>query len=137
MTTADQIDTTRGWASPIHIVNHPTLPVAEKRSLLASWASDARAVANYPSLRRLDNGRLVHIDDVLDALKLLDGTEPPPAARKLTGSRRARRGHWSRISRAWRRRRDDDDDDPPPAVAVDISRPQFPNGGLAEAAQAV
>jgi len=136
MTTADHIDTTRGWASPLHIVTHPTLPLAEKRSLLASWASDRRAVPNSPSLRRLDDGRLVHIDDVLDALKLLDGVASEPIASERVEGRSPRRGHWSRLSRVWKRGHDDDDDDPPPAVAADIPRSPVPNDGLTEAALA-
>ena len=135
MTDTDQITIPGDWASPAHIADHPTLSLAEKRSLLASWASDARAVPDHPSLRRLDDGRLVSIDDVLEALKLLDTIEATPR-RDGHGIISFRRGHWSRLSRMWRRRRDDDDDDddPPPAVAA--MRPRSPtlSGGLAEAA---
>jgi hypothetical protein len=136
MSTSDHIDTHREWASPFYIVDHPTLPAPEKRSLLASWASDIRAVPNYPSLRQLDDGRFVHIDDVLDALKRLDGGGPEPSRSERVEPRPARQGHWSRLSRIWRRRRDDDDDDPPPAVAADIPRSPIPNDGLTEAALA-
>lgn len=133
MSTVDQLDTERGWASPIHIANHPILPLAEKRSLLASWASDMRAVPNHPSLRRLDDGRLVQIDDVLDALRRLDGTEPTPWTRRPPETRSMRRGRWSRLSRRWRRWSDDDDDDPPPGVAAEIRRWPTPKEGLTEA----
>src|SRR5690242_12463168 len=118
--STDHIATQREWASPLHIVNHPTLQVAEKRSLLASWASDMRAVPNYPSLRQLDDGRFVHIDDVLGALKLVDGLELRHTQTRPVEDRKVGRGHWSRLSRVWRRRPDDDDDDsPPPAVDAD------------------
>ena len=133
MTKPNPIETTTGWASPFHIVNHPTLPLTEKRALLASWASDARAVPNYPSVRRLDDGRLVHIDDVLDALKLLDSFEAPPANVNQAKRRSVRPAHWSRLGRIWRRRRNDDDDDPPPAIAADLPTAPVVDGGLAVA----
>jgi len=133
MTYANQTRINGEWASPAHIVNHSTLPLAEKRSLLASWASDARAVPNYPSLRRLDDGRLVSVDDVLEALKLLDSLEASPRGRSERNVASFRRGHWSRLSRTWRRG-PDDDDDPPPAVAAELPRAPILTGGLAEAA---
>jgi hypothetical protein len=36
---------------PQDIVSHPTLSLSEKRAILASWASDACAIASCPSLR--------------------------------------------------------------------------------------
>ena len=55
------------------VLNDATLTIDEKRRVLASEASDARAVADHPALRRLDDGRIVGIDDILDDLKKLDG----------------------------------------------------------------
>ena len=36
---------------PQDVVGHPGLTTAEKRAILASWASDACAVASCPALR--------------------------------------------------------------------------------------
>jgi hypothetical protein len=105
----------RLWAQPLHVVSDPAMTLAEKRELLASWASDARAVPNYPGLRQLETGHLVTIDSVLSALKRLDGIEGREAPEPRSDL--PRRGHWSRISRVWRRRGPDDDDDGPSSPA--------------------
>ena len=58
---------------PRDVVADPTISLGEKRAILASWASDAAAVASYPALRELPGSRrLVTIDDVLEALSALD-----------------------------------------------------------------
>ena len=65
---------------PRDVVDHPNLTPAEKRAILASWASDASAVASCPSLRApACLSRPVTIDEILDALCELDGgpREPP------------------------------------------------------------
>jgi hypothetical protein len=36
---------------PNDVVSHPNLTLAEKRAILASWASDASAIASCPALR--------------------------------------------------------------------------------------
>jgi hypothetical protein len=36
---------------PLDVVSHPGLDVSEKRAILASWASDASAIASCPALR--------------------------------------------------------------------------------------
>jgi hypothetical protein len=106
---------------PDDIVNDPELSVAEKRAVLASWISDARAVENAPSLRRLDSGAVVEVDAILQALDSLD-----QHATSLTEHRKWQpplgRRHRA-ISRLLRRigpalRLGDDDDDPPPAPAA-------------------
>jgi hypothetical protein len=38
---------------PKDVVTHPALTMAEKRAILASWASDASAIASCPALRAL------------------------------------------------------------------------------------
>src|SRR3954467_11656313 len=86
--------------APCDIVRDPSMTVQEKRSLLASWASDARAVVDHPALRRLDDGRLVKIDDVLDALRALDRIKPSSTQFDRTDSS-IRTGHWSRLARSW------------------------------------
>jgi hypothetical protein len=44
----------------------------EKRAVLASWASDIHAVRNKPALRELEDGTILEVDAILDALKALD-----------------------------------------------------------------
>ncbi len=47
---------------------------SEKRALLASWASDACAVESLPNWRKLpETGAFVPLDEILDALRALDG----------------------------------------------------------------
>jgi hypothetical protein len=70
---------------PRDVVSHPSLSLAEKRAILASWASDASAIASCPSLRA--PGLLkapVSIDDILEALCALDeGPRHPPGGKPM------------------------------------------------------
>jgi hypothetical protein len=69
---------------PKDVVRHPSLTLAEKRAILASWASDASAMASCSSLRASEGLRApVSIDAVLDALRELDGGGPrhPPGGK--------------------------------------------------------
>jgi hypothetical protein len=36
---------------PRQVLTHPSLSISEKRAILASWASDASAIASCPALR--------------------------------------------------------------------------------------
>lgn len=83
---------------PDDVVQDPDLTVQEKRAILASWASDACAVEAAHDIRFTPTGRTVRWDDIMDALKLLDGE-----ARK-SGIPEVRL--WP--LRRWRKRRDDD-----------------------------
>ena len=61
---------------PRDVLSDATLSRAEKRAILASWASDAAAVASCPSLRAIPGTRrAVSIDEILEALSSLD--HPP------------------------------------------------------------
>ena len=60
------------YTHPDDVTSDPKLTTAEKRAVLASWISDARAVENAPSLRRLDSGAVVDVDAILQALGSLD-----------------------------------------------------------------
>ena len=69
---------------PREVLAYPSLSLAEKRGLLASWASDACAVESCPALRCLPGCKAepVPVDKVLAALLALDGSPapvPPPA----------------------------------------------------------
>ncbi|HTJ58033.1 MAG TPA: hypothetical protein VL418_10770 [Devosiaceae bacterium] len=97
-------------------------PHEEKRATLASWASDARAVENAPALRRLDDGTLVSVDAILEALRHLDAIEDAGTrASRPIAERRRRPLRWRPKFR--RHRRDDDDDPPPCPAAATLPRP--------------
>lgn len=68
---------------PRDVLADATLSRAEKRAILASWASDAAAVASCPSLRSVLGGStVVSIDDILEALSSLDrGPRHPPGGK--------------------------------------------------------
>jgi hypothetical protein len=70
---------------PRDVVSHPSLSLAEKRAILASWASDASAIASCPSLRAPEGLKAsVLIDDVLEALCALDeGPRHPPGGKPM------------------------------------------------------
>src|SRR4051794_22885595 len=63
----------RAFGHPSAVANDPDLTLNEKRAILASWASDACAVEASPELREPTEGVLVTYDDIIDALKRLDG----------------------------------------------------------------
>ena len=69
--------------SPQDVLADPTLSRAEKRAILASWASDAAAVNSCPSLREVPGTRrIVSIDEILEALSSLDHRPPNPPGGK-------------------------------------------------------
>jgi hypothetical protein len=116
-------------ARPEEILGNPTLSKEEKRAVLASWLSDARALPDAPRWRQLDNGALVDVDDLYTALRVLDdfdvGIERGASVSASSTSWRPRRkSRW--IGNFIRRKRDDDDDDDPPPVPA-LSR--LPPGG--------
>jgi len=111
---------------PDDVMSNLQLTRGQKREILASWASDARAVHDMPALRQLDNGAIVRVDDVLRALSALDdnvrfGQHAPDLLRSLVQRPRRRPLSWAKVA-VRRRARDDDDDDPPPCPAI-IARP--------------
>lgn len=109
---------TAGFMHPDEVAADTRLTLGEKRALLASWASDARAVPDAPALRQLDNGAVLRVDDILRVLHALDepGAPAARAARHLGALRlRLPRRLKSALRRNWS---DDDDDDPPPCPAV-------------------
>jgi hypothetical protein len=66
---------------PKDVVAHPSLTLAEKRAILASWASDAAAIASCPALRASEGLKApVSIDALLKALRELDGGPRNPPA---------------------------------------------------------
>jgi hypothetical protein len=80
---------------PRDVLTDQTLTLAEKRSILASWASDAAAVTSCPALRAIPGQRqAVSIDEVLGALSSLDHRPKPP------GGKPVRRRSVSRVPAA-------------------------------------
>jgi hypothetical protein len=68
---------------PRDVLSDATLSRAEKRAILASWASDAAAVMSCPALRAIPGEkRPVSIDDILDALSSLDHSPRTPPGGK-------------------------------------------------------
>ncbi|MCC8955164.1 hypothetical protein H8B02_17445 [Bradyrhizobium sp. Pear77] len=68
---------------PRDVLADPSLLTSEKRAILASWASDASAIASCPSLRAPAGLKApVTIDEILEALCDLDGGPRNPPGGK-------------------------------------------------------
>ncbi|MBB4364317.1 hypothetical protein GGD65_005375 [Bradyrhizobium sp. CIR18] len=68
---------------PRDVLADPSLSTSEKRAILASWASDASAIASCPSLRAPTGLKApVTIDEILEALCELDGAPRNPPGGK-------------------------------------------------------
>jgi hypothetical protein len=68
---------------PKDVVCHTGLTTAEKRAILASWASDASAIASCPSTRSPAGLKQpVSIDEILEAWCELDGGPRNPPGGK-------------------------------------------------------
>lgn len=64
-----------GFGHPREVLKDPLLNGAQKRAILASWASDASAVQDEPSLRwLLGTPEPVPLSDIREALERLDRT---------------------------------------------------------------
>lgn len=102
----------RAFAHPNDVVKDPDLTLYEKRAILSSWASDACAVEAAPALREISGGRLVTFDEVMDALRTLDGEF---RNRTLGAARPKRRPITERLARLRRKTGDDGRGSPQPA----------------------
>jgi len=68
---------------PRDVVRHEGLTLSEKRAILASWASDASAIASCPAMRSPKGLKQpVSIDAILEALCELDGGPRHPPGGK-------------------------------------------------------
>src|ERR1700738_4267635 len=68
---------------PRDVLADTALSRAEKKAILASWASDAAAVTSWPSLRPVPGaGRAVSSDEILEALSSLDHSPRNPPGGK-------------------------------------------------------
>lgn len=62
-----------GFERPRQVLKDPLLELSEKRAVLASWASDASAVQDEPTLRwLLGTPEPVPLSEVREALETLD-----------------------------------------------------------------
>lgn len=122
----------RAFAHPDDVLDDPGLSIQEKRALLACWASDAHAVPHVPLLRQLPDGSIIKVEDILRALKKLDGGDEigiddrgrtPICRQSFARRRRFDLRKWSRYYG-----RSDDDDDPPPSPADAAIRPRSGGG---------
>ena len=69
---------------PRDVVSHPNLDLAEKRAILASWASDASAIASCPALRAPTGLKAPVTIEILEALCALDGgPRHPPGGKPM------------------------------------------------------
>ena len=79
------------FAHPMDVAD---LTLNEKRAILASWASDACAVEAAPELRTNASGCAVRWDEIMDALRILDGEaekygKPLPHYKRVLARKRA------------------------------------------------
>jgi hypothetical protein len=95
----------RAFRHPLDVVRDADLTVAEKRSVLASWASDACTIESNPALRASATGNVVSYDDIIDALQSLDAGQRADTVTHAF-KRRQRRRRWS----DWQARRRDGPD---------------------------
>jgi hypothetical protein len=84
----------RAFGHPLDVVRDTDMTVAEKRSVLASWASDACAIESNPALRATASGNVVNYDDIIDALQSLDAGQSADTV-TYAFKRRQRRRRWS------------------------------------------
>ena len=90
----------RAFRHPMDVVRDIDMTVAEKRSVLASWASDACTIGSNPALGAAATGNAVNYDDIIDALQSLHAGQSADAAGYAFKRRQRRR----RLS-DWRNRR--------------------------------
>ena len=77
---------------PLDVIADATISIAEKRAILASWASDAASVTSNPALRELPGTRrMATIDEVLEALSALDHEPKDPPGGKPARTKSAAR----------------------------------------------
>jgi hypothetical protein len=92
----------KAFRHPFDVVRDLDMTVSEKRSVLASWASDACAIEANPALRETASGSLVSYDEIIDALQSLDGERSPDTV-TYTFRRRQWRRQWTKWKDSGRR----------------------------------
>jgi hypothetical protein len=84
----------RAFRHPLDVVWDTDMTVAEKRSVLAPWASDACAIESNLTLRATATGNVVNYEDIIDALQSLDAGQASDTV-CYAFKRRQRRRRWS------------------------------------------
>lgn len=88
------LDPAGAFASPLDVARHPLLTEAERREILLRWLWDARRIEAVAEESPLAAGEPSRLDEVLEALALLDRTGgrakggpgcPPTAVATMTG----------------------------------------------------
>jgi hypothetical protein len=82
------------FAHPMYVVRDADLTLDEKRTILASWASDACAVEAAPDFGANASGSAARWDEIMDALRILDGEaekygKPLPHYKRVLARKRA------------------------------------------------
>jgi hypothetical protein len=104
----------RAFTHPQDLVKDPDLTRNEKRAILASWASDACAVEAASALRSPPGGgRVVTVDEVLEALCAFDKEDNGDEAQGSWSRRQLRR----RSLETFRQRRAQQNEPPDPGPA--------------------
>ena len=76
-----------GFSDPFDVLKDPELDPDEKRAILSSWASDACAVEDRPTLRwPLGAPGPIPLTDILEALARLDATKRRPVGRNIAAT---------------------------------------------------
>ncbi|HZS64123.1 MAG TPA: hypothetical protein VFA53_06455 [Xanthobacteraceae bacterium] len=83
----------RYFRHPRDVLQADDIPIAEKRAIISSWASDACAVESAPTLRLAPNSDCaIPYDDIIDALQELDGLTAETPRKRKSHTRRPRSG---------------------------------------------
>jgi hypothetical protein len=109
--------------TPQDVLNHPSMSVEAKRAALASWASDRHAVPNFPGVRQLENGSLVSLAEILQALRDLDDESDDRVPQRssstnLVSLAELRSSNRKKLSKNRLTTRWPHDDDPPSSPAA-------------------
>lgn len=72
------LDPARVFTSPREVATHPLLTPEERREILARWLWDARRIEATADEAPLDGGEPSRLEEVLQALALLDRMHAPP-----------------------------------------------------------
>jgi hypothetical protein len=76
-----------GFNDPLDVLKDPHLTASQKREILSSWASDASAVQDEPTLRwLLGTPEPVPLDDIQAALARLDRLSGSATSRAISPS---------------------------------------------------
>jgi hypothetical protein len=82
------------YRSPDDVVNDRALTLAEKKAILASWASDACAVESRPAFRQpAELSHPISFDDIMAALQEVDRLQSETETFPSGGGSRRYRSH--------------------------------------------